>query len=282
MFLFHSCLCLLHNFFWFAGQRIKKKEMSTDDFKTKGNAAFKAGKFQEAIDWYTKAIGTLSPTDESAAALFSNRAASYSSLGNHEAALKDGESCCVAKPAWVKGPFRKGVALEALGRYPEAEKALENALNFEKDNADIQERLNKIRTIIREKTQKQTPAMCKTAEEAKNIGNSFFKEGKYEMAIGYYSRAIDMTPDSDPNKVNYYNNRAACNNQTHNYPSIVSDCTAALTLEPGNLKAKLRRGYAYKGLEKWKLALADFTEVNMAAPAPNISQEISRCKQYLS
>jgi tetratricopeptide (TPR) repeat protein len=253
-----------------------------DEFKNKGNAAFKAGKFQEAIEWYTKALGTISATDEAAAALLSNRAASFSSLGKHQEALADAEACIVAKPAWVKGPFRKGVALEALGKYTEAEKALEQALNCERDNADIQERLNKIRTVIREKTQKQTPAMCKTAEEAKNIGNSFFKEGKYDMALAYYTRALDMTPDSDPNKVNYYNNRAACNNQTHNYPQIISDCTSALALDPANLKAKLRRGYAYKGLEKWKLALEDFTAVNMAQPSPNVSQEISRCKQYIS
>ena len=253
-----------------------------EEFKDKGNTAFKQGKFSEAIEFYTKALGALPENDERAAALYSNRSASHLSLVQREDALKDAEKCISIKPTWVKGPFRKAMALLALERYQEAEKAFEQALSCDKENFDIQDRLNAVRATIKETMQKIRPSNCESAEQAKLIGNTFFKEGNYERAISFYTRALDMTPDEDLNKVNYYNNRAACHTQTHNYPQVIIDCSAALLLDAGNLKAKLRRAYAYKGLEKWKLALTDFQEVNVCQPSPNISQEISRCKQYMS
>ncbi|KNH08062.1 stress-inducible protein STI1 [Perkinsela sp. CCAP 1560/4] len=251
-----------------------------EDFKSKGNAAFKQGNFADAIDFYSKAIAALAPEDSQCAALYSNRAASNLSLGNKEAALSDAEKCIEAKPEWVKGYFRKGMAYNALERYAEAEKAFEVALEYDKENYDIQDRLNNVRATLKDQRQKVRPSNCTSAEQAKTIGNSFFKEGKYEKAISFYTRAIDMTKDDDVNKVNYYNNRAACYTQTHNYPCVITDCTMALQLDASNLKAKLRRAYAYKGNEKWKLALADFQEVQARQPSPNISQEITRCKKY--
>ena len=253
-----------------------------EGFKDQGNAAFKQGKFAEAIDFYTKALAALPVGDERAAALYSNRSASNLSLGQKNEALEDAEKCIQAKPNWVKGPFRKAMALNALERYQDAEKAFEQALDFDKENYDIQDRLNSVRAKIKDTVQKIRPSNCESAEQAKTIGNTFFKEGRYEKAISFYTRALDMTTDDEPNKVNYYNNRAACHTQTHNYSEVIIDCTAALLLDSTNLKAKLRRAYAYKGLEKWKLALPDFQEVNVRQPSPNISQEISRCKQYMN
>jgi len=48
--------------------------------------------------------------------LYSNRAASYSALNMHAEALADADKCIQLKPQWVKGHFRRGIALVKLGR----------------------------------------------------------------------------------------------------------------------------------------------------------------------
>lgn len=71
---------------------------STADWKAKGNAAFSAGRFEEAVSCFSEAI-TLSPQDH---VLYSNRSGAYASLGKYELALKDASQCISLKPDWAK------------------------------------------------------------------------------------------------------------------------------------------------------------------------------------
>lgn len=50
--------------------------MSADELKAKGNAAFSAKNFPEAIDWFTQGINV----DGNNHVLYSNRSASYAGL----------------------------------------------------------------------------------------------------------------------------------------------------------------------------------------------------------
>ncbi len=66
--------------------------MSVAELKAKGNAAFSAKNFDEAIGHYTQAIEAA--TDNTADAvhvLYSNRSACYSGLKQWEKALEDAE-----------------------------------------------------------------------------------------------------------------------------------------------------------------------------------------------
>jgi len=251
--------------------------MSVDQLKAKGNDAFKAKNYKEAIDFYSKAI-ELDPTSEASAALYSNRAASWSALNEHAKALADGESCARVKPAWLKGHFRKGVALEALQRLDEAQRAFQDALKTEPGNEEVQSKLTVINNRIRERNDRATPNGCKSAEDAKILGNSLFGQGKYEQAAIFYSRAIELTPGSTPEKANYFANRAACHQQVHNYKSVISDCNDALNIDGNHVKALLRRAIAYEGLEKWSTALEDYNLINRLSPGmSNVSAGVQRC-----
>jgi tetratricopeptide (TPR) repeat protein len=67
---------------------------------------------------------------------YSNRAACFLKLGQHERALADADSCIATAPdAYVKGHFRRGLALHALGRYAEALPSLGKALRLESPKA---------------------------------------------------------------------------------------------------------------------------------------------------
>jgi len=97
-----------------------------EEAKAKGTAAFQAGKYEEAIGHYTKAI-ELGPTH----VLYSNRSAAYGGMGNWEEALTDATKCIEMKPDWGKGYGRKGAALHGLGRYEAAIGAYEKGLDVE-------------------------------------------------------------------------------------------------------------------------------------------------------
>lgn len=262
-------------------KQLLHSEMSQDALKAKGNDAFKVKNYPVAIDFYTQAIA-VDPNCEAAAALYSNRAASYSALNQHEKALADGGECVRVKPAWLKGHFRKGVALEALGRLDEALKAFDGALNTEPGNEEVQVKINDLRSRIKDRNEKTSPAACPTADDAKAIGNSLFSNGKYERAAEFYTRAIALSPGDSEEKANYYSNRAACRQQIHDYKNVIDDANSALAINPQHVKALLRRAIAYEGQEKWKGALEDYNAVNRLSPGmSNVSQGVMRCQRAL-
>ncbi|CBZ25847.1 stress-inducible protein STI1 homolog [Leishmania mexicana MHOM/GT/2001/U1103] len=252
-----------------------------EDYKAKGNDAFKAKRYQEAIDWYTKAIG-LNPNDEASGALYSNRAGSWQNLNNFEKAAADSEQCIRLRPDWLKGYFRLGVAMESMSKYDEAQKAFQKALQLSPGNEEVMDKLHTINTKVRDRNEKIKSQHCKTPEEAKKLGNSFFKDGKYDQAAEFYTRAIELQTGPVKEKAVYYTNRAACHQQTHMYSLMVDDCNAAIEIDPANVKAYLRRGIAYEGMEKWKLALEDYTKAQSVSPGvAGASQGILRCQRLL-
>lgn len=68
------------------------------------------------------------PTDH---LLLGNRSLSYHQMGCHDLALADAIKATEMKPDWAKGYFRKGAALQALGRHEEAFQAFYECLTLE-------------------------------------------------------------------------------------------------------------------------------------------------------
>lgn len=101
-----------------------------EDFKAKGNEAFKAGKYQEAVQHFSEAI-KLNPGD---GILYSNRSGAYASMNMYQEALNDAVQCVSLKPDWPKGYSRKGLALYKLGRMQEARTAYEEGLRIDPKN----------------------------------------------------------------------------------------------------------------------------------------------------
>jgi len=105
--------------------------------KNKGNQFFINKQYHDAIKWYTKAI----EYESNDSAFFSNRCAAYMGLNKFDEALSDAESCIRLKPDWVKGYYRKGMALVALYRYEEAARAFKKGLEVDPGNADLKDKL---------------------------------------------------------------------------------------------------------------------------------------------
>ncbi|KAG6809839.1 hypothetical protein H0H92_014531 [Tricholoma furcatifolium] len=108
--------------------------------KEKGNAAFKAGDYPNAIGHYTAAI----LADRADHTFPLNRAAAYLKLGKNEDAERDCTTVLNLNALNAKALFRRGQARLALGKLEEASTDLTQALKREPSNIAIQEELKKV------------------------------------------------------------------------------------------------------------------------------------------
>ncbi|XP_058084908.1 hsp70-Hsp90 organizing protein-like [Magnolia sinica] len=101
-----------------------------DEAKSKGNAAFSAGRFSEAVRFFTEAID-LAPTNH---VLYSNRSAAYASLQQYSDALADAQKTVDLKPDWAKGYSRLGAAHVGLGSLDDAIASYKKGLEIDPNN----------------------------------------------------------------------------------------------------------------------------------------------------
>jgi stress-induced-phosphoprotein 1 len=263
------------------GKNKEKDKQKAIDLKNQGNTAYSNKKYKEAIDLYSKAI-KLDDTDPT---FYSNRCAAYTNLNQFGDALKDADKCIKLNPQWSKGHYRKGCVYEGMKKYEEAVASLREALKYDNASQDIQAKLSEVlEKIPKPKTPAPAPAAAKAkaahapvanstpapsikthnpdgtplspSQLKKEEGNFHYKESRYDTAIEFYTKAIELTKD-DNEKATLYSNRAAAYQQLQSYTEVIIDCGEALALQPNNVKALIRRGLAYEAKEKWEQAKKD-------------------------
>eukprot|EP00252_Welwitschia_mirabilis_P010099 TRINITY_DN2321_c0_g1_i4.p1 TRINITY_DN2321_c0_g1~~TRINITY_DN2321_c0_g1_i4.p1 ORF type:complete len:423 (-),score=98.36 TRINITY_DN2321_c0_g1_i4:872-2140(-) len=101
-----------------------------DEAKAKGNVAFSAGNYSEAVKHFTAAI-SFAPGNH---VLYSNRSAAYASLHDYNKALEDAKKTVELKPDWSKGYSRLGAAYLGLGKHDEAISAYKKGLELDPSN----------------------------------------------------------------------------------------------------------------------------------------------------
>jgi import receptor subunit TOM70 len=84
--------------------------------KTSGNRAYQSREFENAIDYYTKAIAAFP-----LAVFYSNRAACYSNLNRPEDVIPDCNRALSMDRTYVKALNRRAVAREQIGGDGEGE-----------------------------------------------------------------------------------------------------------------------------------------------------------------
>jgi stress-induced-phosphoprotein 1 len=250
--------------------------------KQQGNDAFKGERFEEAVALYTKAMNA-DPSSDAFVAIRSNRSAALHAIGRYKESLQDADACVSARPDWLKGHWRRALALDSLGSLDAAVRSLEDALKTEPGNDEVQARLAATRARVVARNDAARPEQLESAAEAKAIGNSLFGFGRYEDAAKFYSRALALSAaEPAEERANMLANRAACRQQLQDPHGVVADASAALELFPGHVKALLRRAIAYEGLTKWQPALDDYLAALKLTPGVESAlQGIARCRDEL-
>lgn len=115
------------------------------DLKAKGNAAFSNGEYEQAIRFFTEAIG-LDPGNH---VLYSNRSAAQASLKQYDKALEDAKKVVELKADWPKGYSRLGAAYFGLKKHEDAIEAYEKGLELDPNNEQLKAGLKDVEAANR-------------------------------------------------------------------------------------------------------------------------------------
>ncbi|NWH56047.1 RPAP3 protein, partial [Geococcyx californianus] len=187
-------------------QQLKQKAITEKDL---GNGYFKEGKYEAAIECYTRGIAA----DGTNALLPANRAMAYLKIEKYEEAENDCTQALLLDASYSKAFARRGAARVALGKLKEAVQDFEAVLKLEPGNKQAINELTKIKKELAEKeqgTHQEYPAVLIKEWEIKNIVKVIdnplhLKSTKPLRRIDI--EEIDDTPNSDlPSTTSLYNN----------------------------------------------------------------------------
>ncbi|XP_064364365.1 RNA polymerase II-associated protein 3 isoform X1 [Dromaius novaehollandiae] len=264
--------------------------------KEKGNKYFKQGNFDEAIKCYTRGMHS----DPYNPVLPTNRASAFYRMKKFSVAESDCNLALALDKNYTKAYARRGAARFALKNLQGAKEDYEKVLELDANNFDAKNELKKIYQALSSKEsseQKETEDAVKPelsdgekrhieeqqlkqkAVMEKDLGNAYFKEGKYEAAIECYTRGIA----ADGTNALLPANRAMAYLKIQKYEEAEDDCTQALLLDPSYSKAFARRGAARVALGKLEEAMQDFEAVLKLEPGNKQAiSELAKIRNELS
>lgn len=241
----------------------KAKKATADEHKAKGNDAYKAKKFDEAITHYEAAIAAL--PDEMT--YYNNLAAVYYEKKDNEKcietckkAIEVGREARADYKIVAKSFARMGNAYKAMDKLEEAKRAYEDSM-MEDRVADVEKRL---KTLQKEMKKRETDAYMspEKAEEARQEGNELFKAGKFADAIVKYSDAMKRNPkDHVP-----YSNRAACYQKLMEWQLALKDAETCVTMEPTFVKGWSRKAGIHYFMKEYHKAMDSYNEILKLEP----------------
>ena len=283
--------------------------------KEAGNALYVRKQWRDAVERYDESVRL----DATRAAVFTNRAAALFALFSQTGetaellhALRDAERSLIIDPKWVKGHYRKGTCLARLGDFRSALAAFTEGQTFDPRNEQIANALRECQTAL-----KETPTDW---EDAKTRGNECYRDGKYEDAVVWYTRGLDLlnydddddeedrrsseserarsdvaeplddTSVSSPQKkkenasatATLLANRAEARRQMSDTQACVADCDRALLHDPHHVKARVRRALANEYLERFERAADDFKTVLRTDSGNRVAREgLRRVSAYV-
>jgi len=220
--------------------------------KEQGNSAYKSKNFSKAIEHYKKAI-ELDPTEIT---FYSNLAAVHFEKKDYEECVKVCEKAIevgrenradfklIAK-AWN----RAGNGYKKLENMKAAKTAFEKALT-EHRTPEYKTNLSEVEAAI--KKQEEEAYMDPTLADAEKLkGNEFFKKGDWAAAVKHYTEALKRNPKD----AKIYSNRAACYTKLNAFDLVIKDCDASIGLDPGFVKAYLRKANVLKAMGQTQKAM---------------------------
>lgn len=154
-----------------------------ETYKNKGNEAFKAEKYDEAISLYTKAINVAEKESRDLATYLKNRAAAYLKTNDNEKVIKDCDEALQIIPEDPKALFRRAQALESLGRFEEAYRDAKTIFTVDPSNKAVQPVLSRLHAVVQERARQNAQTGSKVDQMFKLAFNITENTEKREKAM---------------------------------------------------------------------------------------------------
>ena len=156
---------------------------SWETLKEKGNVLFKQQKYEEAINYYEKAI----KLNNNIEVLYSNKGTCEKCLKKYKEAIRDYKKALEINPKNTKNLNRLASVYIIVGNLGEAKMTQQKALNFEPSNSVYKEQMLTIEKIIEDEEKMQEK----------------IKEQKFDEAEEVCKKLIEKVPDFSDLKKHY-------------------------------------------------------------------------------
>ena len=253
----------------------KKAKAAAEEEKKLGTENYKKRNFDEAIAHYTKAWELYKDIT-----YLNNLGAACFEKGDYDGAIKaceqaveEGREIYADFKMIAKSYARIGSSYEKKGDLPNAITNYKKALT-ENRTPDI---VNKLRAAEKNEIESTRKAYVdpEKAEEARELGNTKFKEADWPGAVAAYSEMVKRAPE-DPRG---YSNRAAAFIKLLEFPSAIEDCNLAIKKDTKFVRAYLRKAQAYFGMRDYSKCLDACTEASEADTTKANAREIEQQQQ---
>mmetsp|Transcript_23207 Transcript_23207/g.38703 ORF Transcript_23207/g.38703 Transcript_23207/m.38703 type:complete len:268 (+) Transcript_23207:52-855(+) len=162
--------------------------------KEEGNEYFRSKDFDEALEYYSRAI-ELCPDEEeykeNLSTFYGNRSAAYFSLEEYEYVIEDCSAALELKPGYVKVLARRMLAHEKLEKY---EEALEDAKLVQDNDPSYPKISDKIRRLQILYDEKMSKMKDEALGKLKDLGNSIL--GNFGMSLDNFKMNQDPSTGS--------------------------------------------------------------------------------------
>lgn len=142
---------------------ITSDESDAGSFKDKGNEAFKASRWEEAVQHYSNAI-KLGEKHKELPVFYKNRAAAYLKLEKYDKAVEDCTESLKTCPGDPKALFRRAQAYEALEKFEEAYKDGTALFKADPSNKTVQPMLQRLHVIVEERAARNSKTSTKVKQ----------------------------------------------------------------------------------------------------------------------
>ncbi|KAM6189784.1 dnaJ homolog subfamily C member 7 isoform 2-T2 [Sarcoramphus papa] len=189
-----------------------------ESFKEQGNAYYAKKDYNEAYNYYTKAIDTC-PNN---ASYYGNRAATLMMLGRFREALGDAQQSVRLDDSFVRGHLREGKCHLSLGNAMAASRCFQRVLELDHKNTQAQQELKNASTVL----------------EYEKIAEVDFEKRDFRKVVFCMDRALEFAPACHRFKIL----KAECLALLGRYPEAQSVASDILRMDSTNADALYVRG----------------------------------------
>ncbi|KAL1961291.1 hypothetical protein VTO42DRAFT_19 [Malbranchea cinnamomea] len=166
--------------------RMVQKLLRTKD---EGNAAFKARKYREAIEIYTRGLEIDPSNRDINSKLLQNRAQAYSNLKEYEKAIEDCTKALEFDPTYIKARRTRAKAYGGAGNWDEAVRELKNIAENHPEEKGIREEIRNAEWELKKSKRKDYYKILGVDKDAT----------EQEIKKAYRKKAIQHHPDKNVN-----------------------------------------------------------------------------------